>query len=172
MRNQLIAAVALVVAAAGGVSAQEYVSPEPVVNATATVSGVCESFRDGVIAFSIDQSTGLAVGADVSWQPKVKCTNQTVFTVLAISQNKNLGELSCAAPGGIVGTLQSRANTADAFDYTFTCGTATGVGAGFGDGKEQDVGVGGVAGVVTPEQYARAVAHTDYWDTITLVIHY
>jgi hypothetical protein len=171
MTRRLVAAVALVVAAAGGARAAE-VTPAPVVNATGAVIAVCEWFQDGDISFTVDPSSGGPIGATVSRQPKVKCTNQTAFTVTAVSANKGGAPASCAAPGGITGSLRSAAASGDAFDYTFTCGTASGVGAGFGDGKEQEVGAGGVGGMVSRPQYAEAVAHTDYQDTVTLIVTY
>jgi spore coat protein U-like protein len=171
MTKRLVAAVALVVATAGGVSAAQ-VTPAPVVNATATVIGVCAWFQDGDIAFNVDPSAGGAISATVGKQPMVKCTNQTPFTVAASSANKGGVAASCAAPSGITGTLRSQSNAAHTFDYTFTCGSGTGVGAGFGVGKEQDVGVGGVGGLVSPAQYSEAVAHADYQDTVTLIVTY
>lgn len=171
MTKRLVAAVALVVAAAGGARAAD-VTPAPAVNATAAVVGVCEWYQDGEMAFAVDPSAGGPISATVIRQPKVKCTNQTAFTVAAVSANKGGVLASCAAPGGITGSLRSQSNPAHAFDYTFTCGTGAGVGAGFGAGREQDAGVGGVGGTVTPAQYAEAVAHADYQDTVTLVVTY
>jgi hypothetical protein len=171
MTNRLVATAALVLVMAGGVSAADVI-PAPVVNATATVLAVCEWFQDGDISFNVDPSAGAPISATVSRQPKVKCTNQTGFSVSAVSANRGGVPASCAAPGGITGTLRSLANAGDAFDYTFTCGTGTGVGAGFGSGQEQDVGVGGVGGLVSPAQYAEAVAHADYRDSVTLVVTY
>ena len=165
--NRFVTAAALMVATAGSVSAAE-VMPRPVVQATASVIGVCESYREGTIAFNVDPSSGAPTGASFIIKPQVKCTNQTPFTVAAASANQHGGAASCAAPG-ITGTLRSRENAADAFDYTFTCGTAGGVGAGFGAGREQDIDV---AGLVSPAQYSRAVPHADYQDTITLDLKY
>ena len=171
MTRRLVAAVVLVVAAAGNAHAAE-VTPSPVVNATAAVVGVCESFQDGDLSFTIDPSSAGPISARVDRQPKVKCSNQTSFTVAAVSANKGGAPASCAAPGGITGTLRSASSAADTFEYTFTCGTAAGVGAGFGTGRELDLGVGGVGGLVTRSQYAAAVGHTDYQDTVTLVVTY
>jgi hypothetical protein len=136
------------------------------------VLAVCEWFQDGEISFVVDPGSGGAIAATVNRQPKVKCTNQAAFSVAAISANRGGLASSCAAPGGITGTLRSQESAGDSFDYTFTCGTGAGIGAGFGPGREQEVGVGGVGGQVSPAQYATAPAHADYRDTITLIVTY
>lgn len=172
MKKILIAVVMALIATMADSASAADVSPAPVVNATATVDGVCQWFQDGDISFVIDPSAGGPIGATVTRQPKVKCTNQKGFTVAAVSANKGGVAASCAAPGGITGLLRSEAAGTDTFEYTFTCGTAAGTGAGFGAGKEQDLGVGGVAGSVAASQYQDAVAHADYKDTLTLTVTY
>jgi len=115
-------------------------------------------------------------GGDILFTPTsdqmMKGTKGTVFKITVSSGNGTAVNQACTA-GGVSGMkLRSANSPGDTIPYTFVCagdteGTGQFRGAGFNTPRALGIGIR-VAGADAES----AMAHTDYSDTITLLISY
>jgi len=169
-----IAFVAISVVAANVFAANPPGFSTTTVTVTAQVIGACEEFQHG--AFPIPLTIDPLSAGDLTFLPSadelVKCANGSVFTVKVSSANGTASGQSCTSGGVSTMALKSASWPADTVPYTFMCaGDTDGAGHFTGGGTITAKSLG-ISIKILQANVQAAIAHGDYFDTVTLTLNY